>query len=293
MSTTDDILSLIPKTELHRRKFLVTSLAAGFAMAVQPIAAQTVVTTDAKGLVAGEVKIPVADGEIPAYRAMPEKGKSLPVALVVQEIFGVHEHIKDICRRFAKLGYLAVAPALYAREGDVTTMTDIQEIISKVVSKVPDAQVMSDLDATAAWAGKNGGDASRLGITGFCWGGRVVWLYAAHSPRLDAGVAWYGRLVGAGNELQPKNPIDLVKELKAPVLGLYGGKDQGIPVESVEQMRAALKASGNAAAAKSELVVYPEAGHGFHADYRPSYDKAAAEDGWKRLQAWFKKYGAA
>jgi carboxymethylenebutenolidase len=289
----EDLLSLLPKTDMTRRRFVVTSLAAGFALAVQPVAGQTVITTDAKGLEAGEVKIPVADGEIPAYRAAPEKGKNLPVVLVVQEIFGVHEHIKDVCRRFGKLGYLAVAPALYAREGDVTTMADIQEIISKVVSKVPDAQVMSDLDATAAWAAKNRGSADHLGVTGFCWGGRVVWLYAAHNPRLKAGVAWYGRLVGDTNALQTKNPIDLVKDLKAPVLGLYGGQDQGIPVASVEQMRAALKASDSGAAKKSELVVYPNAGHGFNADYRPSYNKEAATDGWNRLQAWFKKYGAA
>ncbi len=288
----EDLLSLLPKTDMTRRRFVVTSLAAGFALSVQPISAQTVITTDTKGLVAGEVKIPVSDGEMPAYRAMPDKGKDFPVALVVQEIFGVHEHIKDICRRFAKLGYLAIAPELYARQGDVSKITEIPEIIAKVVSKVPDAQVMSDLDATVAWAGKNKGRTDHVGITGFCWGGRVVWLYAAHNPKLKAGVAWYGRLVGQGNELQPKNPIDLVKELKAPVLGLYGGADGGIPNETVEQMRAALKASGNAAATKSEIVLYPDTPHGFHADYRPSYRKEQAEDGWKRLQAWFKQHGA-
>jgi carboxymethylenebutenolidase len=288
----EDLLSLLPKTEVTRRRFVVTSLAAGFALAVRPVAAQTVITTDTKGLEAGEVKIPVSDGQIPAYRAMPDKGKGFPVALVVQEIFGVHEHIKDICRRFAKLGYLAVAPELYARQGDVSKIADIQEIISKVVSKVPDAQVMSDLDATLAWAASNKGNADHAGVTGFCWGGRIVWLYAAHNPRLKAGVAWYGRLVGETNGLQPENPIDLVKSLKAPVLGLYGGADQGIPVDTVEKMRAALKASGNPAAEKSEIVVYPDAPHGFHADYRPSYRKEAAEDGWKRLRAWFKAHGA-
>jgi carboxymethylenebutenolidase len=289
----EDLLSLLPQTEVTRRRFVVTSLAAGFALAVRPVAAQTVITTDTKGLEAGEVKIPVSDGQIPAYRAMPDKGKGFPVALVVQEIFGVHEHIKDICRRFAKLGYLAVAPELYARQGDVSKIADIQEIISKVVSKVPDAQVMSDLDATLAWAASNKGNADHAGVTGFCWGGRIVWLYAAHNPRLKAGVAWYGRLVGETNGLQPENPIDLVKSLKAPVLGLYGGADQGIPVDTVEKMRAALKASGNPAAEKSEIVVYPDAPHGFHADYRPSYRKEAAEDGWKRLRAWFKAHGAA
>lgn len=289
----EDVLSLEPNTEVTRRRFVVTSLAAGFALAVQPVSAQTQITTDTKGLTAGEVKIPVADGEMPAYRAMPEKGSSFPVALVVQEIFGVHEHIKDVCRRFAKLGYLAVAPELYARQGDVSKMTDIQQIINDVVSKVPDAQVMSDLDATVAWAGKNKGKTDHVGITGFCWGGRVVWLYAAHSPKLKAGVAWYGRLVGQASDLTPKHPIDVVDMLHAPVLGLYGGKDQGIPLDTVEKMKAALKASSSAAAKKSDIVVYPDAPHGFHADYRPSYTKDAAMDGWKRLQAWFKANGAA
>jgi carboxymethylenebutenolidase len=285
----EDATSLLPKTEFTRREFVVTSLAAGFALAVEPVGAQTI-TTDSAGLVAGEVKIPVADGEIPAYRTMPEKGGPFPVVLVVQEIFGVHEHIKDVCRRFAKLGHFAVAPELYARQGDVSKITDINEIISKVVAKVPDAQVLSDLDATATWAEKSAkGDTSRLGITGFCWGGRVVWLYAAHNPKLKAGVAWYGRLVGQTDELHPKNPIDLVAALKAPVLGLYGGQDQGIPIETVEQMRRALEAANN----PSEIVVYPDAPHGFHADYRPSYRPQAAQDGWKRLQEWFKKYGAA
>jgi carboxymethylenebutenolidase len=285
----EDLLSLMPKTEMTRRRFVVTSLAAGFALATHPIAAQTVITTDTKGLEAGEVKIPVADGQIPAYRAMPAKGSGFPVVLVVQEIFGVHEHIKDICRRFAKLGHMAIAPEMYARQGDVSKMTDIQQIISEVVSKVPDEQVMSDLDATVAWAAKTGkGDTGKLGITGFCWGGRIVWLYAAHNPKLDAGVAWYGRLVGATDPLHPKNPIDVAKEIKAPVLGLYGGKDGGIPNETVEQMRAALKAAGS----KSEIVLYPDAPHGFHADYRPSYTKDAADDGWKRLLAWFKQHGA-
>jgi carboxymethylenebutenolidase len=278
-----------PSAVFDRRQFLVTELSAGFALAVLPVSAETI-TTDTEGLEAGEVSIPTADGHIPAYRVMPKSGKSFPVVLVVQEIFGVHEHIKDICRRFGKLGYIAVAPELYARQGDVSKIADIQEIISKVVSKVPDAQVMSDLDATADWAGKSvKGDTRRLGITGFCWGGRIVWLYAAHNPKLKAGVAWYGRLVGPTNELQPKNPIDVAGSLKAPVLGLYGGKDQGIPLDSIEKMRAALKAAGN----PSEIVVYPEAGHGFNADYRPSYNKEAAQDGWERLQEWFKKYGVA
>src|SRR5262245_32146649 len=221
---------------------------------------------------------------------MPSSAGPFPTILVVQEIFGVHEHIKDICRRLAKLGYFAVAPELYARQGDVSKLKDISEIISKVVSKVPDKQVMSDLDATVAWAKKSGkADTDKLGITGFCWGGRIVWLYSAYNPNLKAGVAWYGRLVGKPDELHPKNPIDLVGDLKAPVLGLYGAADMGIPVDNVEKMRKALKDADKPA----EIVLYTDTPHGFYADYRPSYRKENAEDGWKRLQAWFKKHGVA
>ena len=275
---------------LTRREFVLTSLAAGFALAVRPVSAQTMIVTDTTGLDAGEVKIPVSGGQIPAYRAMPAKGGPFPVVLVVQEIFGVHEHIKDVCRRFAKLGYLAIAPELYARQGDVSQMADSSEIMSKVVSKVPDAQVMSDLDATVTWAEQSGkGDVNKLGITGFCWGGRVVWLYAAHSARLKAGVAWYGRLVGQASDLAPKHPLDVAASLKAPVLGLYGGADTGIPTDTVEQMQKALQA----AQSPSQIVLYPDTPHGFHADYRPSYRKDQAQDGWKRLQEWFKKYGVA
>jgi len=282
--------ALLSNQLLTRREFVLTSLAAGFALAVQPVTAQTMITTDAAGLEAGEVKIPVSGGEIPAYRAMPSAGGPFPVVLVVQEIFGVHEHIKDVCRRLAKLGYLAIAPELYARQGDVAKMTDMNEIVSKVVSKVPDAQVMTDLDAAVTWAEKSGkGNVNKLGITGFCWGGRIVWLYAAHSPRLKAGVAWYGRLVGQASDLTPKSPLDLAANLKAPVLGLYGGADAGIPVETIEQMRKALQA----AKSESQIVIYPDTPHGFYADYRPSYRKDQAQDGWKRLQEWFKKYGVA
>lgn len=274
--------------DFTRRKFIiVTTLAAGFTLAVRPIYAQ-VITTDTKGLVAGEVKIPVEDGEIPAYRAMPATGKNFPTVLVVQEIFGVHEHIQDICRRFAKLGYLAIAPEMFARLGDVSQLSDIQEI-RKVVSKVPDAQVMSDLDATVAWAKKSSKGNDKLGITGFCWGGRIVWLYAAHNPKVEAGVAWYGRLVGESTPLAPKHPVDIAAQLKVPVLGLYGGNDDGIPVETVEQMRKALKAGKSA----SEIVLYPDTPHAFFADYRPSYRKEQAENGWERLQAWFKQHGVA
>ena len=288
----EDLLSLLPKSEFSRREFVVTSLAAGFALAVQPVSAETI-TTNTEGLEAGEVKIPVKDGTIPAYRAAPSEGKDHPVVLVVQEIFGVHEHIKDVCRRFAKLGYLAVAPELFARQGDVSKISDINEIITKVVSKVPDSQVMSDLDATVAWAKKSGkGDTAKLGITGFCWGGRIVWLYAAHSKDLKAGVAWYGPLARDATPLSPKNPVDIAKDLHGPVQGLYGGADAGISQESVEKMRAALKAGG-AVAQKSSIKVYPDTPHGFNADYRPSYRKEAAEDGWKRMLEWFKKYGVA
>lgn len=283
-----EIISLLPDVRDNRREFLVSKLAVGFALAVQPITADTI-TTDTAGLTAGEVKIPTADGDLPAYRALPEKGSTHPVVLVVQEIFGVHEHIKDLCRRFAKSGYLAIAPELYARQGDVSHLENFQEIISKVVSKVPDSQVMSDLDSAVSWAAKNHGDTSRLAITGFCWGGRIVWLYAAHSTNLKAGAAWYGRLVGATNPLQPKNPIDVAGDVKAPVLGLYGAQDQGIPVASVEQMREKLKAAGK----EADLQVYPEAGHGFNADYRPSYDAGAAREAWSRMLAWFKQHGAA
>jgi len=283
-----DFVNFEPKTRYSRREFVMTTLATGFAAAVQPVAAQTQVKTDSAGLVEGEVKIKTKDGEMPAYRAMPANGKNLPTILVIQEIFGVHEHIKDVARRFAKAGYLAVAPELYARQGDVSKMTSIDDI-RPVVAKVPDAQVMSDLDAAAEWAAKNGGDAKKLGATGFCWGGRIVWLYAAHNPNLKAGVAWYGRVEGQGTELQPKNPIDLVKDVKAPVLGLYGGADAGIPNDGVDRMRAALKTAGK----NSEIHTYPDMPHGFHADYRPSYRKEAAEDGWKRALAWFRKNGVA
>ncbi|MFB2935187.1 dienelactone hydrolase family protein [Aerosakkonemataceae cyanobacterium BLCC-F154] len=276
--------------DLTRRKFIiVSSLAAGFALAVRPISAQ-VITTDSKGLMAGEVKIPIADGEIPAYRAMPATGENFPTVLVIQEIFGVHEHIQDICRRFAKLGYLAIAPEMFARQGDVSQMSDIQEIVSKVVSKVPDSQVMSDLDATVKWAAQSSkGNTKELGITGFCWGGRITWLYAAHNPSVNAGVAWYGRLVGESTALTPKYPIDIAPNLTVPVLGLYGGSDDLIPNDTVEQMRKALKAGSS----NSEIILYPDTPHGFLADYRPTYRQEQAEDAWNKMLAWFQKYGVA
>jgi carboxymethylenebutenolidase len=283
--TNAELASLRGQVAFTRREILVTSLAAGFALATQPVSAQTI-TTNTTGLTAGEVKIPVADGEIPAYRAMPDHGRQFPVVLVVQEIFGVHEHIRDLCRRLAKAGYLAVAPELYARQGDVSKISDWKQIFAEVVSKVPDAQVMSDLDATLAWAGKSSsGDVARAAITGFCWGGRIVWLYAAHNAQLKAGVAWYGRITGDRTELQPQYPLDVAAELKAPVLGLYGGKDQGIPLEDIEKMRAAL----SAAKQPSQIVVFPEAPHGFLADYRPSFRPAEAADAWAQCLAWMRR----
>ncbi len=292
----EDISSLIPSTPTwDRREFFVTSILAGtFAFAVEPIQAQTRIVTDASGLIAGEVKIPVADGEIPAYRAMPEaKNKNFPVVLVVHEIFGVHEWIQDICRRFAKLGYMAIAPSLYARQGDVTQMKEVRDIISKVVSKVPDAQVMKDLDASVEYAKKNNGNTKKLSVTGFCWGGRQTWLYAAHNKNVDAGAAWYGGLAASErspkNSLQPAFPIDIAKDLRVPIIGFYGGLDTGIPQDTVQRMQDELKKGKS----KSEIVVYPNAEHGFLADYRKSYNKEAGEDAWKKLQDWFKKNGAA
>ena len=279
--------------EITRRAFVMTTLSVGFAAAVEPIAAQTAISTDTKGLIAGEVKVKGPDGvEIPAYRAMPDKGDKFPVVLVVQEIFGVHEHIKDVCRRFAKRGYFAIAPELYARQGDVSKLP-IQEILSQVVSKVPDKQVMGDLDAAVAYAKSTGkANTDKLAVTGFCWGGRIVWLYAAHNPKLKAGAAWYGPLARPSAELQPKQPVDVAASLKAPVIGFYGGLDNGIPQDTVEKMRAALK-DGSAAAKKSEIIVYPDAQHGFHADYRPSYNEKDAKDAFAKLLAWFKKNGVA
>lgn len=275
--------------KLTRREFVASGLAAGFALAVRPVSAETI-QTDTDGLEAGPIEVPTSDIGLPAYVAAPQSGGPFPVVLVVQEIFGVHEHIRDVCRRFAKQGYLAVAPELYVRQGDVAQLSDIGAIIRTVVAKVPDAQVMADLDATVAWAADSGrGDVQRLGITGFCWGGRIVWMYAAHNPRLEAGAAWYGRLVGEASDLTPSHPVDVADRLHAPVLGLYGAADSGIPNETVERMRAALRA----AESPSEIVLYPDTPHGFHADYRASFRKREAEDGWQRLLAWFKQHGAA
>jgi carboxymethylenebutenolidase len=271
------------KPALNRRAFLTTSVAVGFAAAVQPVMAQ-IVHTDSDGLVAGPVTVPVKDGQIPAYRAYPAKGSGpFPTVIVVHEIFGVHEHIQDVARRFAKLGYFAIVPDLYSRDGDVAKMEKMDDVMA-VVRKTPDGQVLSDLDSTVDYLAKTGSaDIGRLGITGFCWGGRVTWLYASHNPKVKAGVAWYGPL--ASTDPQRPSAISLAPTLKVPVLGLYAGKDGHITADDVTAMKEALKGG------KSEIVVYPDADHGFNADYRPSYNKQAAEDGWKRLQAWFKANG--
>ena len=278
--------SLVPAVPFTRRGFLVGSLAAGFTLAAGPVMAQTAITTDSAGLKAGEIKVPTADGEMPAYRAQPAGAAKPAVILVVHEIFGVHEYIKDTCRRLAKLGYMAIAPELYARHGDPSQLKNVQEALA-LAAKATDAQVSADLDACVAWAKANGGDTARLGITGFCRGGRTAWLYAGHQPSLKAAVAWYGQIDGAHNANMPRYPLDIAAELKAPVLGLYGGQDQGIPQTDVEAMRAAIQKAGG----KSQIHVYPDAPHAFHADYRPAYRKEAAEDAWQRMQAWFKEHG--
>ena len=296
MLTTDlqnDFNALLPgqttETGASRRTALKVALGVGYAASAMPIVAQTAIKTSADGLKTGEMTYEVNGFKVPAYFAMPAGKTNCPVVLVVQEIFGVHEYIADTCRRFAKEGYLAIASELFARQGDPTKYGEIGKLIAEVVNKVPDAQVMADLDGAVKWAGSNGGDTSKVAVTGFCWGGRITWLYAAQGP-VKAGVAWYGRLVGAPNDLQPKNPVDFAPTLRAPVLGLYGEKDTGITLETVDRMKAAL-ATGNAPAKASQFVVYPDAPHAFHADYRPSYRKEAVDDGFKRCVAWFKANG--
>jgi carboxymethylenebutenolidase len=283
-----ELQGLVPKSRWSRRGFVMTSLATGFAISVQPIAAQTVITTDTSGLTAGEVKVPAKDGEVPAYYAMPDKGGPFPTVLVAHEAWGVHEHIKDLCRRLAKAGYYAIAPELFARYGNAAAMTT-QDELRKLMGSVPDEQAMSDLDATVAFAKASvKADTAKLAITGFCWGGRVTWLYAAHNPGLKAAVSWYG-VDRPASELTPKNPADLAADLKCPVLALYGGADQLIPPEMIEKRQAACKAAGKTCESK----VYPDTPHGFNADYRPSYRADQAKDGWAKMLAWFKDHGAA
>ncbi|MFM7024651.1 MAG: dienelactone hydrolase family protein [Limnohabitans sp.] len=275
-----------------RRAALKAALGVGYVAAAGPVMAQTAIKTPQDGLVSGEVTIEVNGFKLPAYRSAPAGKAGLPVVLVVSEIFGVHEYIADVTRRLARAGYLAIAPELFVRQGDPSELGEIARIQSEIIAKVPDDQVMADLDACVAWAGRHGGNIDKLAITGFCWGGRITWLYAAHQPRLKAAVAWYGRLVGASTANNPRQPVDLATQLKAPVLGLYGAADTGIPLETVDKMKSVLSQGPDKARA-SEFVVYPEAPHAFHADYRPSYRQAAAEDGWQRLLAWFKRHGAA
>ncbi len=286
-----DIDSLYAKTALSdsidRRDFMKAALGTGFAAAVIPVCAQTMVKTDAVGLTVGEVIINVNGEKLPVYRAQPAGKRNLPVVLVISEIFGVHEHIADVARRFAHAGYLALAPELFVRQGDPSAYGTVAELIKEIINKTPDAQVMTDLDACVAWAGANGGNVNKLAITGFCWGGRITWMYSAHNPQVKAGVAWYGRLVGEKNAINPQHPVDVAGSIKGKVLGLYGAKDGGIPLESVEQMKQALAKAGNA----SSFVVYPNSGHAFHADYRPSYVEADAKDGWKRCLDWIRSNG--
>ena len=288
-----DALALVPgrstESGATRRTALQAALGLGYAAAAAPIMAQTAIATSSDGLTAGRVDFVVNGFKVPAYRAAPAGKTGLPVVLVIQEIFGVHEYIADVCRRLAKAGYLAIAPDLYARQGDASTYTDIAKLMADVVAKVPDAQVMADLDGAVKWAAANGGDAARVGITGFCWGGRITWMYAAHGP-VKAGVAWYGRLVGQYSELTPKHPIDIAPIIKAPVLGLYGGNDSGIPLDTIDKMKIALS-GGSPQAKASQFVVYPDAPHAFHADYRPSYRKEAADNGYQRALEWFKTHG--
>lgn len=272
---------------ITRRGFLVSSLTTGFALASTPLMAQAI-KTNTRGLVAGEVSVPVVGGHIPAYRAMPAKPGKHPTIVVIQEIFGVHEHIKDICRRLAKMGYYAIAPELFARQGDVSKMTDIGDILAQVVAKVPDAQVFDDIDASIAYAKASGhADTKKLGTIGFCYGGRMVWLYNQYNPRVKAGVAYYGLLSGLTSEIKPQDPIDIAAKLTVPTLGLYAGSDSFIPDTLVDQMRAELQKSGSG----SDIVVFPGLNHGFNADYRPTYDKAAADFAWKLTNDWLKERG--
>ena len=274
-----------------RRVALKAALGAGYAAAAAPLMAQTAIRTPADGLTVGEISYEVGGFRVPAFRAAPAGRTGRPVVLVVHEVFGVHEYIADTARRFARAGYLAIAPELYARQGDPGAYGELGKLMAEVVSRVPDAQVMADLDGALRWAAANGGNVQKTGITGFCWGGRITWLYAAQGP-VKAGVAWYGRLVGTASALMPRHPVDIAAGLKAPVLGLYGAADPGIPLDTVDKMKTVL-ASGTPAARASQFVLYPDAPHAFHADYRPSYRQGPADDGWKRALEWFKANGAA
>jgi carboxymethylenebutenolidase len=271
---------------LARRGVVMSGLISGFTLATQRVEAQAI-HTDTDGIEVGEVQIPTDNGSLPAYFAHPAKQGTFPVVLVNEEIFGVHEYIKDVCRRLAKAGYLAVATEYYARIGDLSKMTDSGQIFKDVILKAPDAQYMADLDATAAWALRSRGSSTRVGVIGFCRGGRQTWLYAAHSPNLRAAVAFYGPLGGAPSPIQPQTALDLAADIKCPLLGLYGGQDPSIPEDAVRQAEAKAKAAHKIV----EIVIYPDAPHGFHADYRPSYRQADAEDAWNRALEWLKRFG--
>lgn len=272
---------------LSRREFIQTAIGLGFATAVLPVSAETI-STDSDGLLTQTVSLQINGATVPMYVAQPKIGKHLPVIVVLSEIFGVHEHIADVTRRFAKLGYMAIAPELFIRQGDARSYTNNADLMKNLISKVPDAQVMTDIDAAIHWAQHNGGHAHQVGVTGFCWGGRITYLYCAHNPKVTAAVAWYGRVIGEPSTNFPKHPIDVTEQIKTPILGLYGAKDTGISVESVEKIKAALAIHHKN---HSEFVIYPEAGHAFHADYRPSYNEAAAKDGWIRCLHWFNQHG--
>lgn len=283
-----DFDSPVPGLPLSRQVFVTDALAAGYALAVRPKSGQSVIQTAGDGLVAGDIHIRSIDRvAVRAYWVQPAGKGPFPTVLVVQEVFGVHEYIRDTCRRLARQGYQAIAPNLFQRYGDPMAVPNVQEIMSDIVADVPDAQVLGDLDACAAWAAANGGDPRRLGLTGFCWGGRIAWLYAAHNPSLKAVAAWYGRLTGKSGAMTPRHPVDVVRALLAPVLGLYGGNDPGIPLEDVETMREAVARAGK----RADIVVYPEAGHAFHADYRPSFRAADAANAWARMLDWFRANG--
>lgn len=292
LKDAESLLSGGPRMQgTTRRGALKAALGVGYTSAAGPISAQNAIRTSAIGLDAGPIRYEVNGFVVPAYRAAPARKTGLPVVLVVQEIYGVHEYIADTARRFARAGYLAIAPDLYARQGDPSRYTEMSRLLAELVAKVPDAQVMSDLDGAMKWAAAHGGDVGKAGITGFCWGGRITWLYAAQRP-IRAGVAWYGRLVGSSSALTPRHPVDVAAELQAPVLGLYGGADPGIPPDTVDRMEAAL-AAGSPAAQASRIVVYPDAPHAFHADYRSTYRQGAAEDGWRRALEWLRTHGVA
>ena len=284
--------SLLPPVKFNRRGFMASSASmAGFALAAGPVNAQSVITTPAEGLDAAEIKVPVAGGSMPGYMAAPTKPGKYATVIVVPEIFGMHRYQQDICRRLAKLGYAAVTYDPFFRKGDLSKITDIKEVLA-AANSLDDATMLADMDAVVAMAEKNPKvNGKKIGVTGMCRGGRTVWMYTAHSKKVKAGVAWYGGL-NPSPPAMPKTPHDVAGALNAPVLGLYAGADGGIPVDQVARLQEVLK-KGNKNSQASAFILYPNMPHGFHADYRPTYRKEAAEDGWKQMLAWFKQYGVA